>query len=246
MEARPFLSFSTVALLLTLITTCSKKSSSGNNAGEWMTDYRIAAVERIQFGSDTTDFSFTYDNQGRLIAEKSVTGGYEVNMSFVYTGNGILVTTRYFADTLATDSVVLNDDGKISAVISRSGKAMLSRVFTYNSQGILTRETDQTDNNEVVAATYAAADGDIVATSNGHHFTYYSNQPDMPGDYWQLEQFLNYGAYYVQNAHMVETYGMGSGGDLNISYAYDSSGRVAVLNVTGSLPGVFNITYDRP
>jgi hypothetical protein len=39
---------------------------------------------------------------------------------------------------------------------------------------------------------------------------------------------------------------MGSGGDLNINYAYDSSGRVALLNVTGSLPAVFNITYDRP
>jgi hypothetical protein len=246
MEARPFLSFSTVALLLTLIAACSKKSSSGNNAGELAMDYRIATVQRIQFGKDTTDFSFTYDNQGRLIAEKSVTGGYEVKKSFVYTGNSILVTTRYFADTLVTDSVVLDDDGKISAVVSRSGKAVLNRVFTYNSQGVLIRETDQTDNNEAVAATYASADGDITASSNGYNFTYYSNQPDMPGDYWQLEQFLNYGAYYVQNTHMVETYGMGSGGDLNISYAYDSSGRVAVLNVTGSLPGVYNITYERP
>jgi YD repeat-containing protein len=246
MEAKPFLSFLTVVLLLTLVTACSKKGSSGTHAGEGTSGYRIAAVQRIQFGTDTTDFSFTYDNQGRVVTQKSVTGGSEVNTSFVYTGNSILVTARTFTDTLTMDSVVLNDDGKISAIVSRSGRAVLNRVFTYDSQGVLTGETDQTDNNEAVASTYASADGDITATSNGRNFAYYSNQPDMPGDYWQLEQFLNYGAYYVQNAHMVETYGMGSGGDLNINYAYDSSGRVALLNVTGSLPAVFNITYDRP
>ena len=246
MEARAVLLFSTAALLLMLIAACSKKSGSGNNSGELTPGCRIAAVQRIQFGNDTTDFSFIYDNEGRVITQKSITRGYEVNMSFLYTGNSILVTTRYLADTLATDSVVLNGDGRISTVVSRSGNAVLNRVFMYDGEGVLIRETDQADNNEAVVNTYESADGDITAASNGRHFTYYSNQQDMPGDYWQLEQFLHYGAYYVQNAHMVETYGMGAAGNLDISYAYDSSGRVAVLNVTGPLPGVFNITYDCP
>lgn len=246
MEARSVFCFSAVALFLTLIAACSKKSGSGGNPGELIMGDRITAIQRIQFDNDTTDFSFAYDSQGRIIVQKSVTSGYEVNRFFLYFGKSILVTTRYFADTLATDSIVLNDEGKISTVLSRSGQSLLNRVFTYDARGVLTRVTEQEDNNEAVTDEYVAADGDIAAVSNGDNFTYYSNQPDMPGDYWQLEQFLNYGAYYVQNAHMVATYGMGRAGDLRISYAYDSSGRVAMLNVSGCLPEVFNITYDRP
>jgi len=226
-----------VAILsLFLSPSCSKKSNSHTQTCQIIT-------VTDQYGTSTTTYNITYDNNNRISTEQYTSSGTATSRVFTYLGNTVIVATT--AGTVnARDSLTINSDGLIASdYYSDNNSNSSNTIYTYSGTEVLKSVLTQ-GANPPTTSTYTWTNGDMTAANqNGTNSTYtYNTKASQSGDYWQIVQLVNFGGFFVRTAHQLAGYQTGTTIE-NINYTYDNTGKIT--NVTGTQnTTVENITYQ--
>jgi len=203
-----------------------KKTTSVN--GLVQTEVEVATVNGV---ATTTNFTFTYDGQGRQIL-KQVSGSTVSSVSYNYGSSGQVVQT-----TTGTNA------GTVTYTLNSQGLASSDGTNTYSfTNGYLTTEDDAAGN----SLNSTVSNGNVTGTTvvEGGVTTIYAYQFSTTQDY------RNFGLSFLgkRNTDLVSSESVTSTGtptQYTITYTYDSQGRVLQQTLTpgGSTSYVYTYTY---
>lgn len=234
------------AALFAGFSSCKKNSSSSTTTTP-VTPAKTCKIITLQDvnGSNITNYTLTYNNDGKISTLVSK-GAYASRKIFVYTGNYILVTST---DTTGTptqqDSVLLNSAGLIASVHTHypSSSSYNTITMTYDATNQLATTTSVYNGGTPSISTYSWTGGDMTQSSDGTNITtydYYTDKNSEDGDLFNIEQLVQYGAFYIKPKHQAKATGGSS--VLNISYTYDSDGKITGVSATSTSSNE-NISY---
>jgi hypothetical protein len=204
-------------ILLTQLQACSKKSSSSPSTAA--NSCKLTGINAVG-GNAVETCSVTYNSDGNVI--KMTTSGYT---------NGDVVI----------DSVVVNSDGLMLSDLESNIFDTSLTTYTYTGTEVASSIFQQAGHTPS-ATTFTFSNGDLTGTGSTDTITY-NDKPSAPGDYFQIIQLLNYAAPYIKTAHQCTSY-TSNGVTSNFTYAYDSTGKITQLVLTGLSNGTFNYSYD--
>ncbi len=219
---------------LFLSPSCSKKSGSAAQTCQIITI-------TDQNGASSTTYNITYNNAGQISTEQFSIGGTANSRVFTYIGNTEMITATGGAVPI-TDSITLNSDGLIQSDYNTNQSNITATTYTYS--GTEVQKAVQVVNGGAPTTTiYSFTNGDLTSSSGSSSGTYtYNTKASEAGDYWQIIQLLNYGAFFVKNAHQLAGYQVGPTVE-NVNYTYDNTGKITAVTGTSGA-AVENITYQ--
>ena len=216
-------------LLVIVIGTFSRCKKSSGASNQTNNSCPITAVDR-QSITDTIHWTFTYDGQNRLVSNRQINSlsGIPEEMTFQY-GTGYLITTFVVQGTGYEDSLVLNSNGSVNTDYHIATNSTYFTRYAYSSDNeLLQTTTTVPSNNESFTTVYTWANGDMIASSDGFTYTYDSTKKTQTGDWWQTQQYIQYGdgAWTIKNTHLQTGSNYTNGTPLKYTYDYDSKGRI--------------------
>jgi hypothetical protein len=216
--------------------SCSKKSSSSAQTCQIIT-------VTDQEGTNSTIYNITYNNQGKISTEQYNQNSTPYSRVFTYIGSTEIMTTTGGASTI-TDSITLNSNGMIESDYETDGTNVSITTYTYSGTEVQ-KSVNVTNGGAPLTSTFTWTNGDLTggSLSGSGTATYtYNTKASEAGDYWSIVQLVNYGATFVQSAHQLAGYQVGTTIE-NVNYTYDNTGKITeVTGTTGS--DVENITYQ--
>jgi len=232
------------------ITGCSKDNTTNNN--NTPTSYKVKTIINAYSsgGSTSIDTStFTYDSQGRLLADVSTF----IGSSYTINGNTISITTVFPAPLTGS----LNAAGSIAQLTKPSiGSDPLSTYYyTYDATGAMIYDTCIWDNGTTTGAYYATScvwsDSNMVSCINTDYsqatpivttyaFVYLSTREYRDYGFSEARSFSDFisgtvGGRNSRNLVNTETQ-VKSGTSITYThtYSFDSKGRVTTESVAGT------------
>ena len=244
---RPFCTLLALSLCCsTLILSCKKNDGTASCR-------LLSAHQKIASYDATT--TITYDASGR-ISSTSTAGTTNKSRTFSYSNDSVsIVETGVTANALYT--VVFTTDRKLKDVFSKTatGTVNYSIHYDYNSAGKMVKQTTTygTTAPQISNITYNAS-GDAIfsqlstAASPNSFSNYYTDRALQNGDGKSIDNFLNYGATAVTNAHLIkaDSTTAGSGVLTSYSYTFDEKGNILQMTqvIGSSTPATNDYTYD--
>jgi len=226
-------------IFLTQLPACSKKSSSSPSTAA--NSCKLTGINVVG-GNAVETCSVTYNSDGKVSAIVQSSPGSTLTMTYTYSGNVIMMTTSgYTNGDVVIDSVVVNSDGLMLSDLERNIFDTSLTTYTYTGTEVASsifQEAGQSPS----ATAYTFTDGDLTGTGPDETFAY-NDKPSAPGDYIQLLQLLTYAAPYIRTAHQCIS-STANGVTSNFIYAYDSTGKITQLVMTGSENATVNYSYD--
>jgi len=226
-------------ILFTQLPACSKKSSSPPSIVA--NSCKLTGINGVSANGLET-YSITYNSDGKVSTIVQSSSGSTLKMTYTYSGNVILmISSGYTNGDVVTDSVVVNSDGLMLSDLERNIFGTSLTTYTYTGTEVASsifQEAGQTPS----ATTFTFTNGDLTGAAPTNIYTY-SDKPSAPGDYIQILQLIVYAAPYIKTAHQCTSY-TSNGETSNFTYAYDSTGKITQMVVTGSSDFTFNYSYD--
>jgi hypothetical protein len=118
------------------------------------------------------------------------------------------------------------------------------QTYSYSANGQIQSITSQYNGKTPTVTTYQFTNGDATSSSDGISYTYYTDKPYAEGDYFQIVQLLNDGAYFLKNAHLLKSFQVGTSTVYNFTYTFDASGKITSFTMTSTNNGTQIIDYD--
>ena len=181
-------------------------------------------------------YRFAYDGFNRVsqVVHTKNDGSANTINTFTYRNDTIYDTTRYVNQSTVTevDTFIVDSRGFIAityllgvqTTYSYLGN-LLTRVaksnvdyYTYNSY----------NNNFTKAVASLSTINPIV------YYTFYTDLPNRPGDYLQLNSDLRYGFNFYQNSNLVRS----------IAYTFDTTKLTYVIDADSKITRTTAVTYD--
>jgi hypothetical protein len=226
-------------ILLTQLPACSKKSSPSPSTAA--NSCKLTGINGVS-ANGLEACSISYNSDGKVSTIVQSSPGSTLTATYTYSGNVIKMTTSgYTNGDVVTDSVVVNSDGLMLSDLTRNIFDTSLTTYTYTGTEVASaiyQEAGQTPS----ATTYTFTNGDLTGAGPAETITY-NDKPSAPGDYFQILQLLSYAAPFIKTAHQCVS-STSNGVTSNYSYAYDSTGKITQLVLTGSSNGTFNYSYD--
>lgn len=221
------------ATMITAATSCKKKDDEQT--------CRIVTVTSND-GTSTEVTNITYNNDGK-VSTISQAGSSGYSKVFTYSGSTINITESNGSGTITyTYVVTLNSKGNVSTIVETpaGGSNTYTLTAQYDGNGNLTSLTSQSGGGSPSVTATTFTNGDLT-TFTGGSFEYYTDKSFQDGDYIKLQQWLQYGALYIVNKHLVKSSTFGT--DVtNFSYEF-TDGRISKLTSTGT-SGVSTVNYQ--
>lgn len=223
------------AFILLISPSCKKSSSTPSCK-------LITVVD--QYNSSTATINISYNNDGKISTIQR-TGSSPSTQVFNYNGNLLMISTSSSGSVTSTDSVVFNSDGLISYSMEKDASNNKTvNIYTYSGTQLL-KSTSQYNGGAIQTTTYTYTNGDLTGSSDGTNtgvYSYYTDKTFADGDYLKLVQLINYGAFFVKNAHLIKGFQEGSTVE-NFNYTFDNTGKITGLTATtGS--SIETVTYQ--
>jgi hypothetical protein len=236
---KPSLLYSLLLLpLLMQVFACKKSSSSHSTASN---SCKLTGINEVG-GTNLETASITYNSDGKISTIVQSSSTSTLTMTYAYSGNVIIMTSSgYTNGDVVTDSVVVNGDGLMVSDLERNIFDTTLTTYTYSGTEIASsifQEAGQAPS----ATTYTFANGDLTGSGSTDTITY-NDKASAPGDYFQVEQLLEFAAPFIKTAHQCTSY-TSNGVTTNFTYAYDSTGKITQLVIAGSQNGTLNYSYD--
>ena len=223
-------------ILLTQLSACSKKSSSTAASS-----CKLTGINAMS-GNALETCTIAYNSDGKVSSIVESSPGSTLTMTYTYSGNVIKMTASgYTNGDVVTDSVVVNSDGLMLSDFERNMFDTSLTTYTYAGTEVASSIFQQ-GGQAPSATTFTFINGDLTGTGASDAFTY-NDKPSAPGDYLQIEQLLGFAAPYIKTAHQCTSY-TSSGATSNFTYAYDSTGKITQMVMTGAQNAIFNYSYD--
>jgi hypothetical protein len=226
-------------IFLTQLPACSKKSSLSPSTAA--NSCKLTGINGVSANALET-CSITYNTDGKISTIVQSSPGSTLKSTYTYSGNVIrMTTTGYTNGDVVTDSVVVNSDGLMLSDLERNIFDTSLTTYTYTGTEVASsifQQPGQTPS----ATTYTFTNGDLTGFGPAETLTY-NDKPTAPGDYLQIEQLLAQAAPYIKTAHQC-TSSTANGVTSNYNYAYDSTGKITQMVITGSSNVTFNYSYD--
>lgn len=208
------------------------------------TQCRLTAVR--QNNTSTTELHLTYNTDNNLSVITYSPGN--ARRTFTYSGNFIFINqTGDNGMITELDTIALNSNGRIAAILRHtvnSGLVLIDTMIYDNNNQLI--NLVQTEAGQKINCLYTWQNGDIasVTTSSGTNTTtqmynYYTDKQAIDGDYFKIDQFLGFGAYYLVCQHLYK----GSGSD-TLSYTFDSGGKITSMLHNGTVMYSYTYTCD--
>ncbi|HET7118260.1 MAG TPA: hypothetical protein VFI29_17310 [Hanamia sp.] len=216
----------TIGLTSLIIFSSCKKSNTPDIPDSPVSKCKLArATDNVGHISNT----FSYDESGRLITLIHLSDYDPYTKHLSYKGDSIISNIDAGVNS-STDTIILNSLGLISSNRQVTSNGVLNASYNYDGSGAL---TSSSVGSTIVDYTYTNGDNTYQRfTDNGNvtvdTFSYYTDKPAVPIDYYTYNQFLLYGAYYLKNKHLAKSYQSGQNHG-NYTYEFDSNGNVTTL-----------------
>ncbi|MBN9381941.1 MAG: hypothetical protein J0H74_14330 [Chitinophagaceae bacterium] len=222
---------------ITMTAACSKKGSSNSQ-----NHCKISSIADSALGQSSAAYYITYNDNGQVAAIQQ--GGGKMLKTFTYTNNLVVVKTTASGALQSTDSILLNSNGFMTSRVSTDGTNRDVQTFSYSANGQIQSITSQRNGNTPAITVYQFTNGDAAGSSDGSSYSYYTDKPYAAGDYFQVSQILNYGAYYIKNAHLLKTFQSGAT-NVNFTYTFDTGGKiVSLVSISAYLTQIIDYGYN--
>lgn len=195
--------------------------------------------------SDSTVFHLEYDSAKRLKSITTTPSYIYGTKFFIYSGNLIYVSTDSGKGKMGeVDTISLTPSGKIATVIqfwSNSLPIIDSMTYDNHDQLIKLIEINGPIRSE---ATYTWNNGDAISRDgqkylNSQSFSYYTDKNAADGDFYNMQELLNWGAHALCSKHLMKK---DDGED--ISYTFDTDGKIITATVNSGAPRDIVYTYS--
>lgn len=194
------------------------------------------------FGQSSATYYVTYNDDGQIAAIQQ--GGGTTLKTFTYTGNLVVAKTIASGTLQSTDSILLNSNGLMISRVSTDGTNRDVQTFSYSANGQIQSITSQHNGNTPAILAYQITNGDATTSSDGSSYSYYTDKPYADGDYFQVSQLLNYGAYFMKNAHLIKSFQNGAT-TTNFTYTFDASGKIiSLISMSAYLTQIIDYGYS--
>jgi len=218
---------------------CKKKSSSTPAKPQC----KIVALTD-NYSGNTTAFTITYGNDGK-VSTLVAKGSSNFRKVFTYSGSMIFINVSDTTGTVTeTDTVTLNSSNLVLSVHQHySASSYYYTTMTYDATNQLATTT-ATSGGTPTVTTYSWTNGDMTQSTDGSTtstYTYYTDKNAEDGDLFQVEQLVQYGAFYINNKHLIK--GTGGSTVLNCNYVFDTDGKITSLTATNGA-NVETISYQ--
>lgn len=175
----------------------------------------------------TTATNFTYEGQGRV---SLMTTGNEIT-TYSYSTGGYLRQVLKDNKLKEKSSVENNALGLIQKITQQyydlTGNVTNSITYTYeyNSNGEIVKAISKSGNNPEQTTIYQWSNGNLVNTSQGVFYSYYTDKPAQDGDILHITQLQQYGTKLIKNKNLVKSISQNST-TINVDNEFDSNGRI--------------------
>ena len=166
-----------------------------------------------------------YDDSNRLITLVHVSDYDPYTKHISYNGDSIISYIDAGVNS-STDTILLNSFGLI-ATDHQSNTS-----YIYDASGVL---ISSSNGDNTLKVDYSFTNGDNIYQKYNDHgnisidtFSYYTDKPSVPVDFFQYDQYLFYGAYFSKNKHLAKSY-QSAPYHGEYTYDFDLNGNVATL-----------------
>ncbi|HTN47380.1 MAG TPA: hypothetical protein VL098_13605 [Flavipsychrobacter sp.] len=247
MKKKLGLSVLLMSSLLIGITSCDKDDDDKTKA----VTCKISSI--VSTGTSTSTVALKYD-EGRL-ATTTTAGGAGSSKLFNYAGNTITIVDRNAAGAVTgSNEVLLNENGKIVMITVKNinGHTTNTITYTYNTDGNLSMAVNTPITGSADTSLFIFSGGNlqrmVAQNSDLTDYTYYTDKAFLDGDFLKTAQMVNYGALALINKNLLKsitTYDpIGNPQVTNLSYEYDSKGKLTRIVGTGNTSFNYSYTYD--
>lgn len=175
----------------------------------------------------TTATNFTYDGQGRV---SLMTTGNEITTYSHSTGGYVRQVLK--DNKLKERSTVENNAlGLIQKITKQyfdlNGNITNSIMYTYeyNNNGEIVKSISKSGSDPEQTTIYQWSNGNLVNTSQGVIYSYYTDKPAQDGDILHINQLQYYGTKLIKNKNLVKSISQ-NGTTVSIDNEFDSNGRI--------------------
>lgn len=200
-------------------------------------------------GTETTVFTVTYNNDGKISTLSEVRTGFTQNKVFNYSGNTVLINTTDGSGSLIQfDSITVDNRGRpinIREYDDATHATWRNNVLEYNgddmSRLIATSESSATP--QISITIYNNGNMVSLQSPNGNiTLEYYTNEKVQPGDYLEVSTLIQYGMTIYPHKNLVKTLATGST-IFNFNYEKNSDGYITKITATSGT-SVSTVTYQ--
>lgn len=243
------LGISTLAIstLMLGVSSC-KKTDNKNNVV-----CKITSAVATPTGGTPSSINFTYDN-GKL-SSVITTGSSASSKNFSYSGNTINIIEKDGSGAIDnTKEITLNSNNKIGTITEKDPSGTIQNIMTcyYDANGDLQRTISIYSGGTPDTTDFIFSGGNLFSVKSPGStsmttLSYFTDKTWQEGDYIKLIQFVDYGAFYIQNKNLVKSLSFGSSTQ-DFSYEYNSAGRITKLTMTsgGIVSNTVTYSYDCP
>lgn len=226
-----------LACCITVVAACSKKGSSNSQ-----NHCKISAVTDSAIGQSSVAYYFNYNDNGQVATIVQSEG--KMIKAFTYANNLVVVKTTAAGALQSTDSILLNSGGLMTSRVSTDGTNRKVQTFSYSANGQIQTMTSQYNTNTPAVTAYQITNGDVTGSSDGSSYSYYTDKPYAAGDYFQISQMLNYGAYFIKNAHLLKSVQSGTT-VANFTYTFDANGKItSLISISTAIAQLITYSYN--
>lgn len=228
--------------LIMVTASCKKKDDSDKPV------CRITSINTVDNNANSI-LSITYNNDGKFSTITNTSAASPVTRTvFTYGSNAITVTNTTGANNEVTGTIEIQTDSRqhmVSAIFKNAlGKVQSTATIEYDASGHLTKINNQ-DGGGTPTVSTAVFTGDDLTSLNSTSlttYTYYTDKAVQDGDYFKILQLTQFGALYVDNAHLLKSQQDGNSAPDNFNYDFDADGKITKLTMTSGAT-VFTIAY---
>ncbi len=189
-------------------------------------------------------YNLSYNTDGKLVTSSHGTS----ITTFSYSANTIIQSTTNGGVFGSKETITLNAYGLASNVRTETnvaGTIWSNTLYEYSGAELIKSTDTNSAGDPVDISTFTWSGGNIVSITSGSStstLAYYTDKPAQTGDYFSLLQLLfGFDIYRVKNAIKSSTDGSSA---TNISYTYDTDGKIASITVTGNGTSSINYQYQ--
>ena len=231
--------FFVVLVCIALFTGCKKNSNSAQTQSS-------CKINTIVNGTNLTSISYNIDGTVSL-----VTSGIDTT-SYLYSGNTITETTLSSGQLVQNSTVTVNSSGLATNVrtdFNVGGTDWQNEAYEYNGSEV----------EKQISTTYNSAGGDTTSfqwsagnlassiSNDGFNvkYDYFTDKLNQSGDINSLSN-LQEGYETLKNKNIVKTIMVGANDVINVTYTYDTDGKITSLteNGGGGLHSNFSLQYQ--
>lgn len=236
--------------LLLLITFSACKKTDHNTSAPTIKCRLATATDNAGHMSNT----FLYDDSNRLVTLVHVSDSDPYTKHLSYKGDSIISYIDAGINS-STDTIVRNKFGLIAKErqVSSPYDAVNNASFTYDANGVLTSSAVGPNSSASTTVDYTFINGDNIYqkyNSQGNiaidTFSYYTDKPSVPVDFFQYQQDVFYGSYYLINKHLLKSYQIAPYHG-EYTYDFDAHGNISTLySDFGNAKDTLHFTYICP